>query len=61
MCMAPNRSVVGDQAVNDAFHGLAELARQWQVDRLSMGMSGDFELAIAAGATDIRLGSTLFA
>lgn len=30
------------------------------VQRLSMGMSGDFELAIAEGATDIRVGSALF-
>jgi len=28
--------------------------------RLSMGMSDDFELAIAEGATDIRIGSMLF-
>ncbi len=28
---------------------------------LSMGMSGDFELAIAAGATMVRIGSRLFA
>ena len=31
-----------------------------QIQRLSMGMSGDFELAIAEGATDIRVGSALF-
>lgn len=30
------------------------------VQRLSMGMSSDFELAIAEGATDIRVGSALF-
>lgn len=30
------------------------------IQRLSMGMSGDFELAIAEGATDIRVGSALF-
>lgn len=30
------------------------------IQRLSMGMSGDFELAIAEGATDIRIGSDLF-
>lgn len=28
--------------------------------RLSMGMSGDFEIAVEEGATDIRLGSALF-
>ena len=27
---------------------------------LSMGMSGDFEQAIAAGATNVRVGSTIF-
>ncbi|MGB3574058.1 MAG: YggS family pyridoxal phosphate-dependent enzyme [Phormidesmis sp.] len=31
-----------------------------QMDQLSMGMSGDFESAIAAGATMIRIGSGLF-
>ena len=31
-----------------------------RIRRLSMGLSGDFELAIAEGATDIRVGSALF-
>lgn len=31
-----------------------------QLDFLSMGMSGDFEIAIEEGATHIRLGSALF-
>ena len=30
------------------------------MDRLSIGMSDDFELAIAAGATEVRIGSALF-
>lgn len=30
------------------------------IDQLSMGMSGDYPLAIAAGTTMIRLGTTLF-
>lgn len=30
------------------------------VDRLSMGMSGDFALAIAEGSTEVRVGSALF-
>lgn len=30
------------------------------LDRLSMGMSGDFEFAIEEGATDVRVGSALF-
>lgn len=31
-----------------------------RMDELSMGMSGDFEWAIAAGATTVRIGSGLF-
>ena len=31
-----------------------------QVDTLSMGMSDDFELAIAEGATMVRVGTALF-
>ena len=42
----------------------ASLQRQnWQnlrMDELSMGMSGDFEMAIASGATLVRIGSGLF-
>jgi pyridoxal phosphate enzyme (YggS family) len=30
------------------------------LDRLSMGMSGDFEVAVEEGATDVRIGSALF-
>ncbi len=31
-----------------------------ELNRLSMGMSGDFALAIAEGATEVRIGSALF-
>ena len=31
-----------------------------ELERLSMGMSGDFALAIAEGATEVRLGSAIF-
>ena len=30
------------------------------IERLSMGMSGDFEIAVEEGATDVRVGSALF-
>jgi hypothetical protein len=30
------------------------------LDTLSMGMSGDFESAIAEGATHVRIGTALF-
>jgi hypothetical protein len=34
---------------------LAKLAREAGVDKLSMGMSGDYELAVAFGATSVRV------
>lgn len=39
---------------------LAKLAARNGLDGLSMGMSGDFEQAIALGATHIRVGSAIF-
>lgn len=43
-------------------HACREQARQAGHDlaRLSMGMSGDFALAIAEGSTEVRVGSALF-
>jgi pyridoxal phosphate enzyme (YggS family) len=56
------------QAVGACFARLVELQRRLRqldaapgrYDELSMGMSGDFELAIAHGATTVRVGQTLF-
>lgn len=42
-----------DQLRQDAPDGIA-------MDELSMGMSGDFELAIAEGATTVRVGTAIF-
>ncbi len=39
---------------------LKKLAREEGLANLSMGMSGDFEKAIALGATHIRIGTALF-
>jgi hypothetical protein len=39
---------------------LAKLARTCGVERLSMGMSADFELAARLGASSVRVGSALF-
>ena len=39
---------------------LAEIAARNCLAILSMGMSGDFETAIAAGATHVRLGTAIF-
>lgn len=42
------------------FAQMAGLAKDAAVAKLSMGMSGDFETAIAMGATHVRVGSALF-
>ena len=42
------------------FRRLRELAVQFQLPHLSMGMSHDFEVAIEEGATFIRVGTALF-
>ncbi|ORV50277.1 YggS family pyridoxal phosphate enzyme [Mycolicibacter engbaekii] len=52
-------------AVRGCFRRLRELrddavARGHDLPRLSMGMSGDFPLAIAEGATEVRIGTALF-
>ncbi len=59
--------VVGLMAVPPAeaapaphFAFLRERAREYGLAQLSMGMSGDFETAIAFGATHVRIGSALF-
>jgi pyridoxal phosphate enzyme (YggS family) len=42
------------------FAWLAELAARHRLPVLSMGMSADFEIAIAHGATHVRVGSAIF-
>ena len=41
------------------FAALRELADRFQLKERSMGMSGDFEVAIREGATIVRVGSAL--
>jgi pyridoxal phosphate enzyme (YggS family) len=53
------------EAVRGCFRLLRELrdqavARGHDLPRLSMGMSGDFPLAIAEGATEVRIGTAIF-
>jgi PLP dependent protein len=55
MCIPP---VEEEAAVHFAF--LAKLARESGLKGLSMGMSGDYETAIAFGATHVRVGSAIF-
>ena len=42
------------------FSTLAELAKNFNLSLLSMGMSNDFETALACGATHIRIGTKIF-
>ncbi len=55
MCIPP---VEDDAAPHFAF--LAKLAKESGLSELSMGMSGDFEMAIRFGATYVRVGSAIF-
>jgi pyridoxal phosphate enzyme (YggS family) len=55
MCIPP---IDEEPAVHFAF--LAKLAREIGLAGLSMGMSSDFETAIAFGATHVRVGSAIF-
>lgn len=55
MCIPPN-----GQSAEPYFTLLKEIANRNGLTQLSMGMSSDFELAIAHGATHVRVGSALF-
>ncbi len=55
MCIPPQ-----NEAPSPHFWLLKKLASDVGVEKLSMGMSGDFETAIEMGATSIRVGSALF-
>ena len=55
MCIPP---VDEEPALHFAL--LAKIARRNGLDGLSMGMSSDFETAIALGATHVRVGSAIF-
>ncbi|MFQ3592287.1 MAG: YggS family pyridoxal phosphate-dependent enzyme [Gemmataceae bacterium] len=47
-------------AARRSFALLHQLGQQLGVPQRSMGMSGDFEIAIEEGSTHLRIGSTLF-
>lgn len=55
MCIPP-----ADENPGPHFALLEKLARQAIVEKLSMGMSGDYETAIGFGATSVRVGSAIF-
>ncbi len=55
MCIPPL-----DRNPGPHFALLEKIARESGVEKLSMGMSGDYETAIAFGATSVRVGSAIF-
>ncbi|MEL6677218.1 MAG: YggS family pyridoxal phosphate-dependent enzyme [Pseudomonadota bacterium] len=55
MCIPP-----ADEEPSLHFALLAQIAERNGLTGLSMGMSGDFERAIALGATHVRVGSAIF-
>jgi hypothetical protein len=55
MCVPP-----AEQDPRPHFTWLAECAARHRLGVLSMGMSADFEIAIACGATWVRVGSAIF-
>ncbi|MHA6685768.1 YggS family pyridoxal phosphate-dependent enzyme [Mesorhizobium sp. A556] len=55
MCIPP-----ADENPGPHFALLEKLAREAGVEKLSMGMSGDYEVAVAFGATSVRVGSAIF-
>lgn len=55
MCIPPV-----DEEASLHFALLAKLAKRNGLAGLSMGMSGDFEKAVAQGATHVRVGSAIF-
>jgi len=55
MCIPP---VDEDAALHFAL--LAKMATRNNLERLSMGMSADYDIAVQFGATDVRVGSAIF-
>ncbi len=58
MCMPP--AVERPEDNRRHFARLAELAAEHGLARLSMGTTQDFEVAVAEGATIVRLGTVLY-
>ena len=55
MCIPP-----ADEPAGPHFALLGAIAARNGLEKLSMGMSGDFETAVRFGATSVRVGSALF-
>lgn len=55
MCIPPN-----DEDPSLHFHLMRKLKSENDLERLSMGMSSDYDLAAAMGSDDIRVGTAIF-
>ena len=55
MCLPPI-----DEDPRNHFSKLADLAKKFNLNSLSMGMSGDYQVALECGATHIRIGTHIF-
>ena len=55
MCLPPI-----DEDPRNHFSKLADLAKKFNLNCLSMGMSGDYQVALECGATHIRIGTHIF-
>lgn len=53
-------AVAGREDPRPQFRRLAELGRRLELDELSMGMSGDLEVAVEEGSTMVRVGEAIF-
>jgi len=58
MTMAPDGAPEGE--LKRIFTKLADLAKASVLPEVSMGMSGDYPIAVACGATMVRVGSAIF-
>ncbi len=55
MCLPPL-----EEPPRDHFLRLRDLGKKFNLPNLSMGMSGDYEIALECGATHIRIGTQIF-
>ena len=66
-CKSLNLNILGlmcippfNEKSTEYFKKMSELNRKYNFKELSMGMSGDYNLAVESGATFIRIGSKIF-
>lgn len=58
--MTLGKVVSQEEEARTTFRKLADLAAEYGLADLSMGMSGDFRVAIQEGATHVRVGTAIF-